>query len=199
MSARRRESGACNESRAADGRRRPHAEERRRRVSKHGHACRTSWACILRDAADAAPQDEEKRRAEALSRTTPVRPVTWRPLGKPRGSGAPQGALCISRAVASAAARLAIGNASPHGAPPAAIFGSGTVLPGRGQRPLRPHGPAAFAAFALPRPALQGQRAVVRTDGYPKPPGSVLARHARGRRTLSRPRDASRARPRRTR
>ena len=42
--------------------------------------------------------------------------------------------------------------------------------------------PRAFALSLQPRPAIEGSAPSLGTDGYPRPPESVLARHSRGRR-----------------
>src|ERR1043165_6874255 len=42
--------------------------------------------------------------------------------------------------------------------------------------------PRAFALSLQPRPATEGSAPSLGTDGYPRPPESMLARHSRGRR-----------------
>ena len=42
--------------------------------------------------------------------------------------------------------------------------------------------PRAFALSLQSRPATKGSAPSLGTDGYPRPPESVLARHSRGRR-----------------
>jgi hypothetical protein len=71
-------------------------------------------------------------------------------------------------------------------------FGLRDRASGGGRRTLRPPDPAAFAAFVLPASSHRRQTHVVGSDGYPRPPGPVCARHRRGRRH---PRSANRTPP----
>jgi len=77
------------------------------------------------------------------------------PLFPPRlseGDGAPSGAPTVTPCGVGIPARMPRLSALHRGA-----LHLGTVLPGLGQRTLRPPDPAAFAAFVLPRPAIKGR------------------------------------------
>src|SRR3954471_19418318 len=97
-----------------------------------------------------------------------------------RGSGAPKGACVTGRGV------FPKRREQRHTATPVRrstcgdFFVPGTVLPGRGEAFAMI--PRAFALSLQPRPAIEGSAPSLGTDGYPRPPGSLLARHSRGRR-----------------
>ena len=122
------------------------------------------------------------------------------------GSGAPSGAstsprqrkqvyaVCATRLHLEARRALGEGR-TPPGAPLAAFLSPGPCFrPLDGELFALP----SRAAFAAPRPCPSShsrQPHVVGADGYPGPPGRMLAKHPRGRRTRLHHIDASRWRP----